>query len=425
MGGSSEAWLSDGVVVGDQTREYEYVQQNRRYRQVDEDPRVYSVLNDGGDFTGKGKEVSLQWATAGESRPNYMYAADTNRENGGPDGKNTIYLPLHRACLHIAITAQLWEQAATTPLRMLYRVLRHRFQVVWEQELSVSYNNRDQNGEGFYGSNIEGREMILFSGFQNIDGIERGYFHEKSVMTDSEDYVYLNFRVDHGLPEGHYLSPNPLDIPDLTATLLANLEPRVRTRPKDSVLRFRKCLTSLPNELQHYIFEYVTKTQDWPLECTRLLGNRFWKTLFNQDFPCMSWLFDLDQEMVWHTDPNFNMDWETLFRKVQQGPRLADSYKGTSNADYQSYQGILEHIPPGLEGRRRVVKLLGEMYIGDKSINWRCDHQTHETARRVGPRPYQRRDRKNGGWVTTPTKPVLVYWGRYGKELREEILQAL
>lgn len=155
----------------------------------------------------------------------------------------------------------------------------------------------------------------------------------------------------------------------------------------------------------------------------RLLGTRFWKAMFDPAHPCMSWLFDLDQDMIRQANPK--LDWEMLFRKVQQQPQIADCCGDTPDADYEIYRGVLEHIPPGLEGRRRLWKLVGEMYIGDRSSEWQCDYSgwgpSNVCVRPQTSRPC--RDYPEGKLLEV--KRVPVYWDKNGDALDEQTLRML
>lgn len=267
-------WLCEAVVIGDQTREYEYVQTHRKYRPIGEDPRVYSMYNQG----WAGSEYKGAAVAIGPHHHNLIspvYASDYDAENGGPDGENTILFPLHRDCFHIALRAEVWNHAACTPLRALHRVLRHRYQVMWEQKLM---NNpppeplcmwTSRRRVKYHYDPGKGWMYIRFSGFQNTEGVEKGYFNVNSMLSeDSRKNKIDSCLSECALPGGHYLRHSPLAIPDLTKTLLANLEPCIHSKLTRSVRSFRRRLSSLPNELQHLIFSYVTETHDWPLQCT-------------------------------------------------------------------------------------------------------------------------------------------------------------
>ncbi|KAJ0120699.1 hypothetical protein J7T55_015431 [Diaporthe amygdali] len=278
----------------------------------------------------------------------------------------------------------------------MYRVLRHRFQVNWEQLLQCRPPPHDED----FIDMVSMFDKICISsiGFQNTKGVERGYFHESY------------FR-DANVGDNHYLNHDPLHIPELTSTLLANLEPYVASEHTQETLKFRERLARLPGELKLLIFEHVTAAHDWPLSCTRLLGPRFWKTLFNKNNPCFAWLWDLDQEMVRQTDPDLVLDWELLFRKLSQGPKVADCFRGNSESDFEIFRGVLQRTPCGLEGRRRIWTLLEEMYIGDRSTRWRLWLQDPEYEARYNP--------------VRDIEEVPVYWGRNGESFGCETLLAL
>lgn len=325
----------------------------------------------------------------------FPYAADVDSRNGGPDGKNVVYIPVHKACLSIALRSSRWDKTSSSRLRVLFRVLRHRFQVNWEQRLwrfpGAHDNDRISWGEDYVAINA--------IGFQNTQGIERGYFSQKGV--DATMWW----------PQNHYLFYNPEDIPSLTDTLFKNLESRTCPEKTKETKAFRKNLGRLPNELKLLVYEHLVQDQEWPLECTRLMGPLFWKALFNKDNPCMEWLWDLDFDLIRRTDPDVKMDWELLFRKLSQRPKIADCLGEYAESDYEIFRGVLDHVPPGLEGRRRIWHLVDEMRVGDRSTRWELDMGHHgggtryETVRGIAEVP--------------------VYWDSDGEPLDEEELRAL
>ncbi|KAH8761237.1 hypothetical protein F5883DRAFT_524510 [Diaporthe sp. PMI_573] len=243
------------------------------------------------------------------------------------------------------------------------------------------------------------------NGFQNTEGLERGYF--------SKECLHREF-----WEEDHYLMYDPLNIPSLTDTLLKNLEHRTCPAVTKETRTLRNRLRRLPNELQLIIYGYLVQDQEWPLQCTRVLGARFWKVLFNKDYPCMGWLWDLDFGLIQRTDPKLQMDWELLFRKLSQGPKVPDCIGEHPESDYEVFRGVLDHVPPGLEGRRRVWKLVGEMSIGDRSTRWELD--PGQALYCGGPRV------REEYLETVPDIPeVPVYWGPDGEPVDEAGLNAL
>lgn len=390
----SRPWHADALMVGDLSREYEYVQTNREYPANCQGPAAFEAEIGVGcnDAKGCGFTFNKNWET---HLTYFPYAADVNSRNGGPDGKNVVFIPMHKVCFHIALRSPRWDETSSTRLRALFRVLRHRFQVNWEQRLRRFPGAHDDD-------KIDRPERYVAMntiGFQNTQGIERGYFSKKC----------LDVGFWRQLEENHYLMHDPENIPSLTDTLLKNLESRTCSGETKQTKAFKKHLRRLPNELKLLLFEYLVQDQEWPLECTRLMGPSVWKALFSKDNPCMEWLWDLDFDLIRRTDPN--LDWELLFRKLSQRPKIADCLGEHADSDYEIFRGALDHVPPGLEGRRRIWTLVGEMRVGDRSTRWELD-TGHGS---------------DGIWYETvrDIAEVPVYWGSDGEPLEEEELRAL
>lgn len=396
-------WANEVLMVGDLSREYEYVQTYRKYPTSCQDPAVFSAQIAWECSFVKGSGYYLGPDGKG---PCFAYAADTNPQNGGPDGKNVVYLPMHRACFHIALQSPRWDETSSTPLRALFRVLRHRFQVKWEQCL----RRYPYEHEKYWLSLSNKMASIKMIGFQNTQGIERGYFSKEFLDWGFWKEEPGSYNPYEPLNKDHYLIYDPLNIPSLTDTLLKNLERRISPEDTKKNSPLRKRVRTLPDDLKLLIYEYLVQDQEWPLECTRLFGPGFWKALFNRDIPCMGWLWDLDFELIRRTDPGLRMDWELLFRKLSQGPRVPDCIGEHADSDYEIFRGFLTHVPPGLEGRRRAWKLVEEMRIGDRSVHWEIT-------------PEERWIDKCE--VIRDLAEVPVYWGGDGEPLDEEELPAL
>lgn len=397
MHGPTGGWASEALVIADLSREYEYVQTNRKYLTDCSEPVVFSAHAADQCSRVKGCGYYLSHDLKGFCFP---YAADACSCNGGPDGKNVVYLPVHRACFNIALQSPRWDQTSSSRLRGLFRVLRHRFQVKWEQCLRrhpEAHENEELWSPAFnYDSDME----MKMCGFQNTQGTERGYFSKMCLDSDF-------WRKDH------FLLHDPLEIPSFTDTILRNLEIRITPEDTKKEISFRKRFNKLPDEPKLIVFEYLVQDQEWPLECTRLLSPRVWKALFNRDHPCMGWLWDLDFELIHRTDPDLRMDWELLFRQLSQGPKIADCLGDHGDSEYEVFRGVLAHVPPGLEGRRRVWTLVDEMRIGDRSAYWELNlgYSWQKASVRC------ESDRN----VTE----VPAYWGTDGELLDEEELRAL
>ncbi|POS76203.1 hypothetical protein DHEL01_v205400 [Diaporthe helianthi] len=399
-------------MVGDFSREYEYVQTNPKYPENCHEPVVFSAQI--GEFCSDVKGCGFLFGRTGplntRKGPFFPYAVDVNSCNGGPNGKNTVYLPMHRACFHIALRSPRWDESRSSALRGLFRVLRHRFQVALEQRLSSFpgvYANDQIAWPVPWGLRWDVQNSsINVIGFRTREGVERGYF--------SKECFDRKFWEQH-----HYLmSYDPLNIPSLTETILKNLERRDCPAISKGTRPLRKHLRSLPAELKLMIYEYLVQDQEMPLKCTRVLGARFWKALFKKNFPCMEWLWDLDFDLLQQTDPDVRMDWELLFRKLSQGPKVADCLDDNPECGYETFRGVLEHVPPGLEGRRRVWKLVEEMRIGDRSTRLQMEPgpsyfrgHTVSALHRIG--------------FPRDIPEVPVYWGPDGESLGEAELAAL
>lgn len=388
-------WHEHALLIGDLSREYEYVQTNRKYPASFQNPAVFEAEITASCSRAKGCDFFF---TQDVWKHYYFpYAADVDSFNGGPDGKNVVYIPMHKVCFHIALRSPRlgWDETSSTRLRVLFRVLRHRFQVNWEHLLRRFPGAHDDH-------KIDWPERYVAMntiGFQNDQGIERGYFSKKCLD------------VNFWRQESHYLMHDPENIPSLTDTLLKNLESRAGPQGTKQTKAFKRHLRRLPNELQLLIYEYLVQDQEWPLECTRMLSPQVWKALFNKENPCMEWLWDLDFELIRQTDPNLNMDWELLFRKLSQRPKIANCLREYADSDYEIFRGVLDHVPPGLEGRRRIWILVDEMRVGDRSTRWELD-TGHDSA---GIR-----------YETVPDMAeVPVYWNSDGEPLNEEELGAL
>lgn len=404
-------WLADTLMVGDLSREYEYVQTNREYPAGCEDPAVFpaEIRNRDDCDATKGCAFIFDFYQEWDRERYFPYAADVDSRNGGPDGKNVVYIPMHKVCLGIALRSSRWDKTSSSRLRVLFRVLRHRFQVNWEQRLWRFPGAHDNDS-------IEwARDYVAINtiGFQNTQGIERGYFSQKCFDAKFrwEHIQILMYNPEFRWQEIHYLLDDPESIPSLTDTLFKNLESRTCPEKTKETKTFRNNLGRLPNELKLLVYEHLVQDQEWPLECNRLMGPRFWKALFNKDNPCMEWLWDLDFDLIRRTDPDLKMDWELLFRKLSQRPKIADCLGEYAESDYEIFRGVLDHVPPGLEGRRRIWHLVDEMRVGDRSTRWELDtyHRgsgiRYETVRGIAEVP--------------------VYWDSDGEPLDEEELRAL
>ncbi|KAI1328895.1 hypothetical protein F5Y16DRAFT_409450 [Xylariaceae sp. FL0255] len=306
-------WRSEAVAVGDPSREYEYVQGYGGYRIPGSDPEVYSA-----------KRISDHWTLS----RGYMFTLhEEDEKNGGPDGKNMVYLPMHKSCLQVALRAPSFNRgnSSATQLRILFRVLRHRSQAELESEVKTR-----RYRDGF-------ATQIHFSGFQ-------GEWREERHL----DYTLME---------------DPFHIPKLTEITLKNLKPRRVIKTTPVVSSFRKCFARLPFELKLLILVQIFEARDLPLSSTGWLGPRFWKAMFDKHLPPMKGLWDLDFKLIRQTDPHLEMDWELLFRMLSHKNKFPYWYDDETSEfpfnhqyiyKYIAFSNVMDHTLSGLDARRRL-----------------------------------------------------------------------
>ncbi|KAF4458894.1 factor for adipocyte [Fusarium albosuccineum] len=167
---------------------------------------------------------------------------------------------------------------------------------------------------------------------------------------------------------------NPLHIPNLTNTILGNLEQAVTGRTKKLVHKTAVRIAA----------------RKLPEAAAGTLPQWFWRDQLNAG--TLPWLWDIDTELIDAADrkscpggENYEWDWELLYRKLSQGvdfgvrngidrewdPCWDKERNGRvirpaeSNWVTTGYHDTLKHVPPGLHNRRRVWQLLEEMFVGD------------------------------------------------------------
>ncbi|KAH9904436.1 hypothetical protein F4778DRAFT_780407 [Xylariomycetidae sp. FL2044] len=147
------------------------------------------------------------------------------------------------------------------------------------------------------------------------------------------------------------MAPNPLQISDLTSTVLSNFinmgyPPRVSTEKQ----AFQRRVTALPVELRHHIFSYLSAGGPLPLACTGLLPSWMWMDILLGMW-CTPYLWDLDRSAVEaaERDAEGQNNWELLVRCFSRGPRTG--------------KGITE-TPHGLVARYRNWELGKSLRVG-------------------------------------------------------------
>ncbi|KAI0470501.1 hypothetical protein GGR56DRAFT_660618 [Xylariaceae sp. FL0804] len=288
-----------------------------------------------------------------------------------PTSNERAYLPIHSACLEMAKRMFPSSPAAhVKDMRALFLALR------WRHAVSRVYGvNWCRFGEANY--TVGPVSWYL---------PERCFWscndHDEAAGQDSEFNVTFTFTSD------------PIDIPDLTDTLLRNLKPcQIDVCGDKEAHPFWERITALPEDIFHIILSYLRSCRDFPPVANFMLPQHFWKTqLTSPSDGLLPWLWDIDPVKVeskaiepYPGGPNFEWNWELLVRQLSRGVdagirqdipenimfnspwefRDPDSWDGPLWT-WSGYHSHLEHVPRGLQNRRRIWQLLEEMFVGDQ-----------------------------------------------------------
>lgn len=145
------------------------------------------------------------------------------------------------------------------------------------------------------------------------------------------------------------------NIPNLTAGLVAQLQP-VRSHAAQSQSAFRARFEQLPQEMQDHILSSVFSEPEFSSQCTKLVPQSVWMDMLLND-RIIPFLWDLDRE--------------ALERKIAEGQKMGVEWdfellvRQLCQTAFNESSSCLAGMPAGLRNRRRIWKLLGEMYVGD------------------------------------------------------------
>ncbi|KAF5012301.1 hypothetical protein FDECE_1682 [Fusarium decemcellulare] len=159
---------------------------------------------------------------------------------------------------------------------------------------------------------------------------------------------------------------DPLHIPKLTESILANLKPYKPTTPSRQLAHFDR----LPQNIKKYIMVLTinhlidTDGYRWgvsPFDCTYLVPQIYWKEAFLR----IPFLWDIDRDVVDNMSGS-DFDWEKLTRRIISTPET--TMEPTLHHEYPkawSYKDLRLSLPLGFTNRRRIWQILEEMFPND------------------------------------------------------------
>ncbi|QPC65703.1 hypothetical protein HYE67_007934 [Fusarium culmorum] len=160
---------------------------------------------------------------------------------------------------------------------------------------------------------------------------------------------------------------DPINIPNLTVELIANLEhaPELSTQLPEDLQQFRNHIEALPQEVKDHICSFFQHGQT-SLECTYLMPQSMWKQVFFQ----IPFLWDLDAQVVHHktgkeTAEIEKWNWEKITRQVMSPAQISSHEAREDNDGAWSHDKIGLRVPGGFTNRRRIWQILEEMYPND------------------------------------------------------------
>ncbi|KAI0399270.1 hypothetical protein F4802DRAFT_590282 [Xylaria palmicola] len=289
------------------------------------------------------------------------------------DGRS--YIPIHSACLTlakrvIAHSAQTYMRS----LRSLFLALR------WRHAVSRKSGETREKSNYELGSSYWYRPYWDF--WELGDYYEGGNSKARwpGPTNDAEFNVLYTFLSD------------PMEIRNLTETLLANLEPYRHDADDTEARQLRAHLLNLPEDILHIILSHLRTCRELPRTPTYTLPQSFWKDeLMRAGKGLLPWLWDIEPNKVNSKasepcpgEDDLKWNWELLVRQLSRGvdggirpdvPEHIDVYASSDSREQYKFTEDLwtftgpaddiEYVPKGLHNRRRVWQLLEEMFVGD------------------------------------------------------------
>ncbi|KAF5673558.1 hypothetical protein FCIRC_8021 [Fusarium circinatum] len=284
----------------------------------------------------------VRYAAEVESYPGQLLLLPDREQSKTPPAK--MYMGIHAACDNIANRAiKSPSNVKVGSINELWFVLERRCARYLGQLLEQRPQPRDMNYVPPIPNNSPGQPMSL--------GFERYYVPYPCMEQWGDEW--------EGWLAIHQWDEDPIDIPNLTSSLLANLERLDDSSAKTSA-------EALPEELNDHVHDFFYDTQALPKD-NYLFSQPVWKEIFLQ----IPFLWDLDTQAV-HDKTGLELEevkkwnWEKLTRQILSSPHPAP----TNAASYRD-EGIWDYaevglnVPGGFTNRRRIWQILEDMQWED------------------------------------------------------------
>ncbi|KAI1136377.1 hypothetical protein F5Y05DRAFT_415147 [Hypoxylon sp. FL0543] len=346
-------WQAEAVLLSDPAREFEHLVEHYKGGKRRNVPKISLQIVQGiRKDRARLVQANRLWivTTEGDEESDHnqeevLATHSYGRDENGDWAVTPYYIATHRACLEVAEATMRDSphDIVVRDLRTLWKVLRMRFEVDDSYYMSsaadsVARPQRIQLPHAYY---MPFRPSPLAMGY---------------APGEQADAVAAS---NHNIER--WESAHPLHVPDVTEAVLENLKslpPAMTTIPE--ALPFQKRFLALPPELQNHICSFLVSRHGMPSMCNGLLPQWIWREVLLGG-RCLPFLQDLDVNIVkdfcasWDRDRRHHeFNWELLVRKLSQ--------EAWAICDAET--SILK-VPNGLRNRRRIWKLVKEMYVGD------------------------------------------------------------
>ncbi|KAI3317004.1 hypothetical protein HD806DRAFT_516051 [Xylariaceae sp. AK1471] len=289
------------------------------------------------------------------------------------DGR--AYIPIHSNCLTIAKKVLASSRPKSLKdMRSLFLALRWRHAIA-----QISGGARETSNYMLQPACWYLPDWIFWEANNYNENLNRNPLWPGPTM-DAEFNMLYTFLSD------------PMQIPDLTGTLLSNLEGCESEVADPEARKLQSRLVNLPEDVFRIVLLHLRSCEELPRTPTYTLPQSFWKNeLILGTGGILPYLWDIEPEKVLAKaaqscpgESYGEWNWELLVRKLSRrvdgGARpelleFLDHYdqhintQGVYDDDrwgYSGYHNDLKHVPKGLHNRRRIWQLLEEMFVGDQ-----------------------------------------------------------